>query len=246
MASVLAGGIAALALACFGAAEVIPHVGAKDSAGGVIVTTEQSIHPAGKSVAFHGRPVDLAMSPEGKFIYAKSNASLIVIDAANWSVRQNLKYAKEDGGASMHGIVVSPDGKDLYVTLQSYIEHGSVNSEGTLKWEKRIPIPGTSSKRDSYPCGIALLPNNRAAVCLSMNNTLAIVNLSTRYVEKEIPVGIAPYGVAISSDGATAYVTNWGGASGDVGKIRPPNRRAMRWSSMKKARPARAMLVSSI
>src|SRR6185437_15682512 len=211
MTSILTGAVIALSMTGICAGQADLQVGQTVGGNGIIVPTEQSIRSAGKSIAFHGRPVDLAVSPDGASIYAKSNSSLLVIDAAKWTLREELKYAPGDGGASMHGLVFTPDGKDIFVTLQSYIEHARVNDEGTLKWDQRIPIPGTGAKRDSYPCGIALLPGGRAAVCLSMNNTLGIVNLATRRVEKEIPVGMAPYGVAVSSDGATAYVTNWGG-----------------------------------
>ena len=59
--------------------------------GGYIVSTKQLIRPAGQSVEFRGRPVDLALSPDGKPVYAKSSAQLLVIDAESWQIRQELK-----------------------------------------------------------------------------------------------------------------------------------------------------------
>ena len=60
--------------------------------------------------------------------------------------------------------------------------------------------------------GVAL---NRAAtfayVCLSKNNTLAIVDLSTGKMTAQIPVGVCPYGIVLSPDESTAYVTDFGG-----------------------------------
>lgn len=187
--------------------------------GAFVVPTEQVIHPPGKSVAFHGRPVDLAVSVDGKTAYAKSNGSVLVIDTGTWTLRQEVKYPQGAGGASMHGLVVSPDGKKLFVSLQAKLLPANFAADGSIEWLKPIAIEGTSEHRkgDSYPCGIALLGDDRAAVCLSMNNTLAIVNLAQGKVEKQIDVGVAPYGVAVSADGAIAFVSNWGGRRAKAG-----------------------------
>ena len=179
--------------------------------GAFVVPTAQLIRPPGKSLVYVGRPVDLALSSDGKTVYVKSNKSLLAIDAANWTISQELKYPEHSGGASMHGIIVSPDGKKLFVSLQSYIIAGNIASDGTVTWAKRTPIFGTAEKRDSYPCGMTMLPGDRLLVSLSMNNALAIVNLMSGRVEREIAVGMAPYAVVVSPDRKTAYVTNWGG-----------------------------------
>jgi len=46
-------------------------------------------------------------------------------------------------------------------------------------------------------------------VALNSNNSVGVVNLNSGKLEKQIPVGIAPYSVIINKD--KAYVTNWGG-----------------------------------
>ncbi len=178
---------------------------------GMIVPTEQLIRPAGESVAFHGRPVDVAIAPDGQTAYVKSNGSLLAIDMSTWTIRQELKYLEKSGGGSMHGLLVWPDGKRVLVTLQSYLAIANVGADGTLAWAGRIPIAGATAKRHSYPCGLAKLDADRVLVCLSMKNALAVVNLTSQAVEKEIPVGVAPYDVASSRDGTTAFVSNWGG-----------------------------------
>ena len=82
---------------------------------GMIVPTRQLIRPAGDSVEFHGRPVDLVTSPDGKRVYVKSGDALLVLDAEDFKIMQTLEY--QNGGASMHGICVSRDGKHVYLTL---------------------------------------------------------------------------------------------------------------------------------
>src|SRR5512133_1278864 len=61
-----------------------------DPDGGVIVSTSQVVRPAGIVVEYPGRPVDLALSPDGKTVYVKDRIQLTVIDATSWKVRQHL------------------------------------------------------------------------------------------------------------------------------------------------------------
>ena len=188
-----------------GSAHVGPAAG-----GGYLVTTQQLIRPAGKSVEYHGRPVDLLLSRDGKTVYVKSSTSLLAIDVEGWQIRQELKNAR--GGASMHGIALA-DGKSLWVTLTgSAIAQAKIGDDGTLAWGKRIELPATGPRKDCYPCGIAMMPDGKhAAVCISVNNTVAITDLVAGKVERTIDVGVAPYDVVFSTDGKTAYVSNWGG-----------------------------------
>src|SRR5262249_52422607 len=83
---------------------------------GVRVPTGQLVRPAGESLAFAGRPVDLALSPDGKWLFVKDNRGLVVIDAAAWKLVQKLPFGKWKGGGSMHGLAVRGDGKRVYAT----------------------------------------------------------------------------------------------------------------------------------
>jgi YVTN family beta-propeller protein len=53
--------------------------------------------------------------------------------------------------------------------------------------------------------------NWKAYVCLSISNTLAVIDLSSGVLSLQITVGVAPFDVVLSPDGATAYVSNLGG-----------------------------------
>jgi YVTN family beta-propeller protein len=177
--------------------------------GSATLPTAQRVRAAGQSVQYHGRPVDVVLSPDAKTLYVKSDTSLLAVDAATWAIRQNLDAP---AGASMHGLAVSADGKNVFYTgIKSTLAVAEVGPDGRLKWGRTIPLRGKGAT-DSYPCGIALSADgNRAWVCLSMANTLAEVDLVAGKVVREIPVGVAPYGVVLSKDGKTAWVSNWGG-----------------------------------
>src|SRR5512137_1892489 len=78
------------------------------SGGSQLMATYQLVRPAGESVEFGGRPVDLALSPNGSTVYVKDNRGILVIDAATWKLRQELRFSA--GGSSWHGLVVTRDG----------------------------------------------------------------------------------------------------------------------------------------
>ena len=179
--------------------------------GGRMLATGQAIHPAGRMVTFAGRPVDLALAPDGRTLYVKDSRGIVVIDAHAWKVRQELAFPS--GGSSMHGIVVSRDGSRVYATTaQNLLCEATVGQDGTAAWTRQFVLHGPQGAGDADPCGLALSPKEtRVYVCLSRNNSLAILDLQTGLTQREIPVGVAPWDVVLSKDGLTAYVSNWGG-----------------------------------
>jgi YVTN family beta-propeller protein len=108
----------------------------------------------------------------------------------------------------MHGIAVSRDSSHVYVTgANNELYDWAIHTNGTVALSRTISLPG-----GSYPCGVAVSADgSRAYVCLSVKNTLTVVDLSTRTVSRQINVGIAPWDVVLSPDGNTAYVSDWGG-----------------------------------
>ncbi len=179
--------------------------------GGHIVSTHQALHPAGKSLEFGGRPVDLVLSPDKRTLYVKDNRGLVVIEVATWKIRQELKFSA--GGGSTHGIVVTRDGSKVFVTTaQDILWEAKLGEDGKLSWGQKITLPGPGGTGNSHPGGLALSPDEKLAyVCLSRNNSLGIVDLESGALTREVPVGVAPFDVAIKADGKTAFVSNWGG-----------------------------------
>ena len=168
--------------------------------------SKQILEIAGSRLQFSGRPVDLVLSPSGKTLFVKNLNSLLVVDATAWTLLQTLNYPAS--GASMHGIAVSPDGAHVYVTGSgNELYDWLVATNGLATFSRTLSLPSGSD-----PCGLAISADGtKAWVCLSINNALAVVSLAAGTVSQQIPVGIAPWDVKLSPDGATAYVSDWGG-----------------------------------
>lgn len=181
------------------------------SDGATIVTTAQLIRPAGPTIEIAGRPVDLALTPDGATLLVKDNRGLVVIDAQAWTLKQELPLEKD--GGSMLGIAVTRDGRRAYLTTaKNTLAEATRADDGKWKWSRRIELPGPDGKGAAYPCGVALSADDQTAyVCLSRNNTLGVIELATGKLAGQIEVGVAPYAVAINSKLDELYVSNWGG-----------------------------------
>jgi YVTN family beta-propeller protein len=186
--------------------------------------TRQTVEPAGQQIEFGGRPVDMVLSPDERWVYLKDNRGLVVLDNAKWTLKQELPFGDEQGG-SMHGIAVSVDGRRVYATTaQDRLYEAHVKKDGTLEWKRIVVLPGPGGSGPSHALGIALTEDGTTAyVCLSRNNTVGIVDLRSGALVAEIPVGVAPYAIVLSPDERNAYVSNWGGRPETEGDLTAPS-----------------------
>jgi YVTN family beta-propeller protein len=198
-----------LGLASSSAADEVTPVG-RTTDGSYLVPTTQLIQPAGETLTFGGRAIDLALSPDSKTLFVKYGQGILIVDAETWKIRDQISVGE---GGSIHGITVRRDGSRVYVTGNyNMLWDGEISSTGTVTFTRKINLPGPGGRSYSNPCGVGLSPDQKTAfVCLSLKNSLAIVDLESGKLVRELAVGIAPYDVAVSPDGQTAYVSNWGG-----------------------------------
>jgi YVTN family beta-propeller protein len=177
--------------------------------GGWRVATGQVVRPIGRMVTFAGRPVDLALTPNGATVVAKDTRGIVVVDARTATLRQELSFPS--GGGSLHGIAIG--GGQVYATDSgSKLWIASPSADGRYAWKRSIPLPGPPDKSAAYGCGIALAPDAKTAlVCLSRANRLAVIDLARGRVVRTIATGIAPFAVVFLPGGRHAAVSNWGG-----------------------------------
>ena len=195
-------------------APAVPQVASKwkvgpQPDGSVLVPSNQLLRPAGFQVQLPGRPVDLILTPDEKFLVVKNIGSLDLVSVPDRVKVQSLSYP--ESGASFTGICMSRDGRKIFVTeAENRVRAAVLDDRGSLRWNGSILLPGPSIGGGPVPGGLAL---NRIEstlyVILSRNNSVAVVSLSDTSTV-EIPVGIAPYEILLLSDDK-AYVSNWGG-----------------------------------
>ena len=194
---------APLALLGLAVAPSIWRVGAIGN-GRRLLATGQSLRPDPTSVALPARGLDLALSPDGAYAYAKTTRGVAKVALASGKV---VAEARLKGGASLCGVDVGEPGVVVTDAQQSLV----VLDPATLTVRRTVDLGAAAVGGPCYPCGVRL-KGTRAYVALNRGNALAIVDL-TDGTFRTVPVGIAPYAVAV--DGDRVLVTCWGRAPGE-------------------------------
>jgi YVTN family beta-propeller protein len=177
--------------------------------GRVIVPTNQILSPTGRQVVVDGRPTDVALSPNGKWLAVLNVSEVQLVKITTEKITSSIKIK----GGSFKGIVFAPDGEHLYAsTMRGGICVMRVTAHGQLREESPI-IPSASQARhgeSAVPAGLAISSDGKTLfAALNLNNTLAEIDVRSGKVRRETAVGNAPYDVVVVHN--VAYVSNWAG-----------------------------------
>jgi len=192
-----------------------------DSLGYVALPTNQVLTPAGQQITLGGRPTDLAMSPDRRWLAVLSMTELVVIDLESKRVASRAEHA----GGSCKGIVFTGDGKTLLASsVLGTIGVFDVAADGKLLQRSVLQLPPRpkSGRKNALPIGLALAADGKSIwAVLNLNNTLAQIDLTSGKFLREVTVGNAPYDVALV--GNKAYVSNWAGRHPDASSTVGPS-----------------------
>jgi len=86
----------------------------KQNDGSYIVPTSQIIDPAGTTVTFPGRPVDLALNPDETILAVKNLKDIVFFNTQNQTIKQTLNLP--EGGNTFTGIHWSDNGERVWTT----------------------------------------------------------------------------------------------------------------------------------
>ena len=182
--------------------------------GSILVPTNQLLRPAGFQILFPGRPVDLTLSPDGKWLAVLNKNSLDLIRVLDRTIMQTLPLK---GGGSFKGVSFSDDGNQIYASQsRDKIFIAQKDHNNILNWVEPIQFQQAEIGGHPVPGGFSINDvGDRLYVPLSRSNTLAVVDLAKGPIT-EIPVGVSPYEVILLSS-QKAYVSNWGGRQPEAG-----------------------------
>lgn len=143
-------------------------------------------------------------SPDGKYLYMADmgSGSLVIADLQVLQIANKIPCSQEGGTAS--DIALSPDGKLIYVSLESSDELAVISAENmTLEKTMHMPINNSRSVAASpdgqYVYTTNYDENNRIS-------TVTVYNVGDDTVLKEITIGMEPLSMRISPDGKYLYV----------------------------------------
>jgi len=178
-------------------------------------------------------PVGIAVSADGKYLYATGNdddaVAVISLNPASGAMVSSF-YKQEDGVLTTDGldgarsIVISPDGKHVYVAgneddaVAAFTRNSTTGSLGFVEVEKDnvVPVDGLDGAQD-----VTISPDGKHVyVASQVDNAVAVFsrNFTTgelTYVENEKDgaggvTGLnGAYAVAVSPDGKHVYVVGY-------------------------------------
>ncbi len=184
----------------------VRHVG-RQADGSFVVSSGQDIEAG--TVAFDGRPTDIALHPTGKF-FAVLNQKEVFL-ATKEGVINDSRSPLEDG-AGFHGLVWSPNGDRLFASVSNgFVQTFRLQGQ-KLVGEGKIDIRPDDDKDNPRPGGMAITKDGTRLYVAAMDrNAVVEVDLATSKRLREFPVQQLPYDVKLSEDERTLIVTNWGG-----------------------------------
>jgi len=185
-----------------------------------VITTRQTITPAGLQTTFDGRVygVTFGASADEVWVLAgtrEGNPSLYRFD---WRQNRVLERWPMPGTAALQGVVLdrSTNTPMVGITLPARAVNNRPGGAVQLLRHDGKAFTPLAPDLGRYLAGspaLARSPMGSTAILpLVFDNALAVINVETGEVRARVPTnGVAPFAAAISPDGRTAWVSNWGG-----------------------------------
>jgi YVTN family beta-propeller protein len=167
-----------------------------------VVTTRQSITPAGVPVVFHGKVYGVDFGATDAEVWVLTNAEAYRLD---WRRNRVLDQFPLEGTGGIRGLRA---GERTLITLA---RGGAKDRRVHLAEVKEGQLRLLAADLGQHIAGAPALAAGRIAVPLVFNNQVAIVDAASGKRMHSVPAGIAPVAVALSADGKTAWAVNWGG-----------------------------------
>ena len=169
-----------------------------------------SLSPAGKSLPLGDLPLNIAVSANRKYMAVTNNGqsvqSIQLIDPKSEKILDSVVIAK-----SWFGLKFSADEKRLYASGGNdnrILQYGIVNNK--LRLQDSIAL-GKKWPEKISPAGIDIDDKQHLMyVVTKENNSLYIVDLLTKKVIKQLPLGGEGYNCLLSPDKKELYISCWG------------------------------------
>jgi DNA-binding beta-propeller fold protein YncE len=175
--------------------------------GSFLVSTGQRIESG--SIAFSGRPIDLALHPKQDLFAVLNKESVFLATDAGVMPGTVVSLGSSAG---FRGLVWTPDGQWLLAsTERGHIQMFQL-SGSKLHPSGRITIVPEGDSANPVPGGMAITRDGSRLFVAAVNrNSVVEINLANKKTVREFPVENLPFEARLSDDEKTLIVSNWGG-----------------------------------
>jgi DNA-binding beta-propeller fold protein YncE len=205
-------GLLVLAALVVGMARLAPIRMGRQPDGRFMVSSGQRIE--GGSIAFKGRPIDLAVHPRDGIFAVLNRSEVLLFDVSGARVGRRASLFSIDGEttAGFRGLVWSPDGSRLFASTSRGYVQAFACKDGELKVAGRIFLQPEGTRGNPVPGGMAVTRDGtRLFVAAANRDAVAEVDLKSLKVVREYPAQTLPYEPRLTEDERTLVVSNWGG-----------------------------------
>lgn len=177
---------------------------------------------AGRNLPLGGFPMRAIAVPGTRFVVVTDGGLreevLSVIDLDALAVVSEDEFAYTSNEALFLGLAISGDGRRLWVSgggTDRILAYDLDPSTGAITLAPAREIAVTPSTGRAYVSGLALRDDGTLLAALLFDQALAIFDSSSGAEIARVPfdAGSFPYDVALSPDGATAFVSLWGASA---------------------------------
>jgi YVTN family beta-propeller protein len=166
-----------------------------------VIPISTATNRAGKAIWIRGGGGQLAMAPNGKTLYVASANTITPVNVATNTAGKRIVVAKQPDGPE--ALAVTPNSKTVY----------AVNTVTVVPINAATDKAGRPIHTGATFVGLVFTPNGKRAYVLGGSNVVILINTITNKVEKAItvgPPGADPWAIAITPNGKTVYITNYG------------------------------------
>ena len=189
-----------------------------------VITTRQELTPAGIQSVFEGAVYGAIFDRDPNVVWVLTANQLVEV---NWRSNRVVERIPVRGTPGIQGLRYDAERQQVLYTdetpsrtrkiPQPFWEYNIRGSDVQLVsagagGQKTIAAVGTESS------GALDISGHTAAVPLTRDDEIAVVDLNGQLPVKHIPTAIAPYGVVLSPDAKVAWVSNWGGRKPATGE----------------------------
>jgi YVTN family beta-propeller protein len=183
------------------------------------------IAPAGRHMAIGDLPLNMLLSPDGRYLIVTNNGyakpTLRVVDLERMYIASTLPLDDAWLGLAWH-----PNGQRLYSSgaasnsiVEIGVDGGKLARHATLWLARRAETPTQGTNRpdptpQSFVGGVAVSPDGRSIAAVHvLGQVVSLVDTTTGLVRATADLPAEPYTTIFSRDGTTLFVSLWGGAT---------------------------------
>ncbi len=154
--------------------------------GAFMVSSGQRVE--GGSIAFNGRPIDLAVHPREDLFAVLNKSEVFLADEAGVRRGTNVTLG-EKASAGFRGLAWSPDGARLFASTDEGFVQVFGYEQGRLTAKQKLRVKPEGTKGNPVPGGMAITRDGtRLFVAAANRNAVAEINLTTLGFVREYPV----------------------------------------------------------